>query len=274
MNESKQANVSVIIPCYRCVETVERAVQSVVQQTMIPAEIILVDDASDDREATSKSLKMLYQRFGETETDIPIRVLTLQKNEGPSGARNTAWNAATSDFIAFLDADDAWHPNKLEIQYAWMQTHPEIAISGHHCCQVDVSFSSSEAVFNGSATSCYFRSMLFRNPLMTRSVMMRRDIPLRFSSGKRYAEDYLLWLQAMASGLQVSVLDAELAYSFKPDYGEGGLAGNLWRMECGEMDNFRRLYRAGKLSGIMYLAVSSFSFLKYFRRIIISSLPK
>jgi len=268
VNTHEQANVSVIIPCYCCSETVERALHSVVQQTMAPAEIILVDDASDDDGVTLSCLQQLCHTFGKV-YEIPIRLIALQENTGPSGARNAAWDTATADFIAFLDADDAWHPRKIEIQYSWMAAHPKVSLSGHHCCQVDVLLLSSQVVPRWSVKPCDFRSMLFKNPLMTRTVMMRRDTPLRFTASKRYSEDYLLWLQALASGLQAFFLEVVLAYSFKPAYGASGLSGNLWRMERGVLDNFRRLYRERAINGFIYFLASIFSFLKYLRRIII-----
>jgi len=268
VNCNEQANVSVIIPCYCCTETVERALLSVLQQTISPVEIILVDDASNDDGATLNCLRELCLTSGKS-SRIPIRLITLQENAGPSGARNVAWDTATADFIAFLDADDAWHPKKIEIQYTWMAAHPKVALSGHRSCQKDVLLPSSEVISQWSVKACNFRLMLFKNPLMTRTVMMRRDTPLRFVEDKRYAEDYLLWLQSVALGLQACVLDAVLAYSFKPEYGASGLGSNLWSMERGVLDNFRRLYRDRTIGKFIFLTASIFSFIKYLRRMII-----
>ena len=106
---------------------------------------------------------------------------------------------------------------------------------------------------------------------MTRSVMMRRDISLRFSTDKRYAEDYLLWLQAVSSGLKAFVLEVVLAYSFKPDYGASGLSGDLWSMERGVQDNFCRLYRDGAIGPVEYFAASMFSLLKFLKRVTVVS---
>jgi len=269
MNFSEIANVSVIIPCYCCTGTVERALRSVVQQSMPPVEIILVDDASNDDGATLSCLKQLIHQF--EGGGISIRLMSLAENGGPSVARNAAWDVATAECVAFLDADDAWHPKKLEIQYRWMKMHPEVVLSGHFCNQMDTSMSPLDSVPQCSARPCELRSMLFKNPLSTRTVMTRRDLPLRFAADKRYAEDFLLWLQIAASGVQIYVLDVVLAYSFKPAYGESGLSGDLWRMERGELDNFCRLYKAGSIAGSMYVAASVFSLLKYVRRMIIGA---
>ncbi|MHB1099234.1 MAG: glycosyltransferase family 2 protein, partial [Burkholderiales bacterium] len=106
--------VSVIIPCYRCAETIARAVDSVLKQTLPPEEILLVEDCSGDDGNTLAVLHSLQQN------NPFIRVIPLAKNGGPAAARNAGWDAAKQPYIAFLDADDAWHPKKLEIQYSWM----------------------------------------------------------------------------------------------------------------------------------------------------------
>ena len=124
--------VSVIIPCYRCAVTIERAVDSVLNQTQVPEEIILVDDFSDDGSATIsylKNLKQKYQKFN-------IQILSLEKNQGPGSARNEAWKIASQPYIAFLDADDSWYPNKLELQYSWMKSHPEVLLTAHSSMQL------------------------------------------------------------------------------------------------------------------------------------------
>ena len=268
MSSSKQANVSVIIPCYCCVDTVERALISVLQQTIPAVEIILVDDASNDNGATLACLRQLCETSAQR-SDVPIQLITLQENGGPSVARNAAWDRAKAEYVAFLDADDVWHPKKLEIQYGWMAAHPEVSLSGHYSQYVDGEIlPTSEITTHWSAKPCKFRSILFRNPLLTRTVMMHRNILLRFAVDKRYSEDYLLWLQAVVSGKEAFVLSVVLAYSFKPSYDASGLSGDLWRMESGELDNFRRLHRDKSISSVMYITVNLFSLMKYFWRVI------
>ncbi|MDR9769531.1 glycosyltransferase family 2 protein [Acetomicrobium sp.] len=122
--------VSVVVPCYCCEDTIERAVVSVMSQTALPGEVILVDDASPDHGRTLSKLQELQERFRDK---THIEIIALKNNSGPSVARNAGWETATQPYIAFLDADDAWHPQKLEIQYGWMKEHPEIALTGHKC---------------------------------------------------------------------------------------------------------------------------------------------
>lgn len=120
--------VSVVVPCYCCEGTIERAVDSVMKQTALPAEVLLVDDASPDQGRTLNKLRQLQGRFRDK---THIEVIALKNNGGPSVARNAGWEAATQPYIAFLDADDAWHPQKLEIQYEWMKEYSEVVLTGH-----------------------------------------------------------------------------------------------------------------------------------------------
>ncbi len=102
-------SVSVIIPAYNSASTIIRALQSVVAQTLAPLEIIVVDDASTD---TTRDLVTTFA----SSSSFPVRVLTQTTNSGPSAARNAGWDTAVGDYIAFLDADDQWHPRKIELQ--------------------------------------------------------------------------------------------------------------------------------------------------------------
>ncbi len=121
-----QAPVSVIIPCFNCENTIIRAVNSVFKQTWQPKELILIDDGSTD-----ESLSRLYDLRDHLGSSW-IRILELRNNNGPGAARNAGWEAATQPYLAFLDADDAWHPCKVEIQLKYMQENSEMAITGHH----------------------------------------------------------------------------------------------------------------------------------------------
>ena len=96
--------VSVVIPSFNRINLLERAVNSVIQQTKDPYEIIVVDDGSDDR-----SSEMVKQKFGSV-------ILFRQKNRGVSAARNKGIEISKGDWIALLDSDDEWKPNKLEKQ--------------------------------------------------------------------------------------------------------------------------------------------------------------
>ena len=263
--------VSVIIPCYCCAETVGRAIDSVMAQTVLPAEVWVVDDASPDAGKTLNVLRSLRDRYGDT---VRFEVLALPDNGGPSAARNAAWDRAVQPFLAFLDADDVWHPRKLEIQYGWMAAHPLAMLTGHAVnrhgddAAVDLPAAAEVAEYT-DAWRVSPRRLLRANYFPTRSVMLRRELPYRFEPAKRRSEDYLLWLQIAFGGHPAWRLELPLASSFSAPYGEAGLTKDLWNMEKGELDTFRRLYRQGRMSGAFLYGVSVFSLCKFARRWII-----
>ena len=116
-------SVSVIVAAYNAAETIERAVASVVAQTRHDWELLIVDDGSTD--ATPRILRRL------TRADGRIRAIRLARNSGSAAARNVAWRAARTPWIAVLDADDAWHPNKLAVHLAALEARPAALWSFH-----------------------------------------------------------------------------------------------------------------------------------------------
>jgi glycosyltransferase involved in cell wall biosynthesis len=263
--------VSVIIPCYCCADTIGRAVDSVMAQTMLPSEVWLVDDASPDDGKTRNALEAMRNRHGDA---ARFEVLALSVNGGPAAARNSAWDRATQTFVAFLDADDVWHPRKLEIQYGWMAAHPSVMLTGHAVNRfgdnIDLHLpAASEVAEYRNAWQVSPRQLLRANYFPTRSVMLRRELPYRFEPAKRRSEDYLLWLQIAFDGYPTWRLELSLASSFSAPYGEAGLTKDLWNMEKGELDTFRRLYRQGHVSGAFLWGLSIFSLGKFARRWII-----
>ena len=110
-------NVSVVIPCFNRIKTLSRSIDSVVNQTYKPSEIIIIDDGSTDgtRDFIIKSYPNIKYFF--------------QPKKGVSSARNKGIRESSSDWVAFLDSDDEWLPQKLEKQINQLGKHSEIFIS-------------------------------------------------------------------------------------------------------------------------------------------------
>lgn len=258
------APVSVVVPCYRCLTTLERAVDSVVRQTQRPAELILVDDASAD--GTWELLQTLRTRHGDW-----VKTVALPANAGAASARNAGWGLATQPYVAFLDADDAWHVKKIEIQYGYMQQHPDVALSGHLCRQLpEGSLGTPEWELGlGDAQTITWARLLLRHQFVTPSVMLKRTIEMRFFEGMRHMEDYRLWLEIVGARLRTVKLQVELAAVYKPAYGASGLSSNMWAMESAELANYRYFYGQGKLSLPQSLLLQCYSLIKFLRRMVI-----
>ena len=111
--------VSIIVPVYRAKEYIARTIDCVREQTYTDWELILVDDASPD--GTSDEIRCIIDETG----DERIILVECDINHGAARARNTGLDRAQGRYIAFLDADDIWLPDRLKTGMDFMQSHPE-----------------------------------------------------------------------------------------------------------------------------------------------------
>lgn len=257
------APVSVVIPCFRCAGTIRRAVHSAATQSLRPREIILVDDASGDD--TKEALESVRAEFG-TEW---VRIVSLASNVGAAGARNAGWDEARGEYVALLDADDSWLPNKIARQYAFMRSHPVYQVSGHRAHYGDQA-PEGLARTRSKHSEIGRARVLLKNPMVTPSFMFRRNLPLRFHIGSRYMEDQRFLLDAVYSGIRVAKIEETLAVIHKPAYGTSGLSAALWAMEQGELANYKALRDAGHLGRIPHALLATYSLAKYCRRLVLA----
>jgi glycosyltransferase involved in cell wall biosynthesis len=209
---SVPASVSVIIPTYNCAAFLAEAIRSVLAQTHRAAEIIVVDDGSADDTAT------VVAGLGAVITYL------RQENAGAAAARNAGLARATGDYIAFLDADDYWAPDKLATQLKVMDLCPEVDLvcadfwlAGDDSRQSHIKqkyrlFSAYRldwpAIFSlrlrlpGTSIDGWmgpaFGPLFLGNFINTSSVLLRRracDRVGRFSEALRTQEDYDYWLR-------------------------------------------------------------------------------
>lgn len=110
------ALISIVIPAYNRYQLIQNAIKSIYEQTMQDYEIIVVDDGSDI------PLVILENEYKK------VRVIRHKSNFGESAARNTGIQAATGKYIAFLDSDDEWLPEKLAIQVSFLEQNPELGL--------------------------------------------------------------------------------------------------------------------------------------------------
>ncbi len=225
--------VSVIIPVFNNAATILRALDSIFSQTTQPQEILIVDDASTDNSCA------VIQKYIQDRPNA--KLLRSTTNCGPSAARNTGWAAASSDYIAFLDADDAWHSKKLETQFLFMQDNPEFVISGHQY-QVMTKTGPTEPTENMlsdefEVSVFNFRDFLIRNRFSTPTVMLRKSVAERFDEVQRFSEDYRLWLRIIAEYEHGALIELPMTYLYKPAYGAGGISGRIFEMYQGELAN-------------------------------------
>jgi succinoglycan biosynthesis protein ExoO len=202
-------SVSVIIPTYNVAATIERAIESALQQTHPPHEIICIDDCSKDN--TLGVLESLASRHPE------IRILKADRNRGPSHARNLGFDAATGEWIAILDGDDAWRPERLERMLAAAHAHAADVVFDNLILHdlaagVDVRLGHTpewDTLILDPAT--YWRNCVFgRFQFSLMQMLVRRasiESPrIRYLDDVRYGEDLIFNADLLQAGLRTVVL--------------------------------------------------------------------
>lgn len=256
------APVSAVIPCYRHVETLERAVASAARQSAKPLELIVVNDGGG--ESVDNTLKDLQIQYG---ADW-LAIVTLPRNVGAGEARNAGWVVAKGEYVAFLDADDAWHPHKIEIQYSYMANHPDVAVCGHRHRQEIAETDWAGYELTGRSRNIKLVHLLLANRFITPSAMVRRDLTARFATRQRHMEDFRLWLAVAARGERIVKLEDELACIYKAPFGESGLSADMVQMEIGELQAYCALCREIPLLFPAMLLFIPYSLLKFLRRLL------
>jgi glycosyltransferase involved in cell wall biosynthesis len=185
--------VSVIIPAYNAASYIGETLNSVIHQTYTDFEILVVDDGSSDD--TSSVVKAF---------DDDRIICIYQSNQGVSVARNTGIFQARGEYIAFLDADDLWHQEKLKVQVNAFETESEPCVC--YCDRKVFSDVNSLGVGNDDeglnfemSTEQLFSSLLKHNHIHCSSVMVRRKLFARsgvFDPMLRASEDSDLWMRA------------------------------------------------------------------------------
>lgn len=181
--------VSVIVPAYNSEPYLAEALRSVIEQTLPPDEIIVVDDGSTDR---------TWQVVAGVAAAAPMPLhYVKQANQGPAAARNQGLRLATGDLVAFMDADDLWLPWKAERQLEILRAHPHAgAVWGGA-----LAFAGDPPLQPGAAIPAYplvlLQSMLIRRETLTQVGPFTPDL--------RVGEDIDWLLRALEQSVMIVV---------------------------------------------------------------------
>ena len=201
--------ISVVMPVYNAPEDFFRAaIESILNQTFQDFEFIIIDDASKD----------YIETIAKSYSDSRLKYYKLEQNQGAANARNTAISKATGKYLAFLDADDVALPTRLEKQYNFLETHPEIGVLG----------TKTEIIGNDS------KEMHFPTPTKHQdienylilsgcvfcqsSIMLRKEIldknNIYYKTEYIPAEDYAFWLDLIGKTKFEVMEDVLVQYRF------------------------------------------------------------
>lgn len=183
--------ISVVIPTYNAINYLPEAVGSVLRQSFTDFELIIVDDGSTDN--TAQWVSQLQ--------DDRINLI-CQAHQGKSVARNAGVEAAKADYIAFLDADDIWETAKLEQQFNYLQTHPNIGVVYAWTAIADEDGIPTGHLVASTLEGDVWEELIQKNILACGSTPMVRASCFKtvglFNRNLPYAQDWDMWLRLAA----------------------------------------------------------------------------
>lgn len=185
---------SIIVPLYNKAPYVRKTVESVISQTYVDWELIIVDDCSTDGSGDVVA----------NITDSRIRLIRLEKNGGVGAARNRGVSESTAPFICFLDADDWWEPTFLEEIARLAERHPDAGIYGTGYYIVKngkkrvAPIGVEDGFTEGEINYCRVYAKTLCMPLTSISICMPRAVfeeSVGFPANIKLGEDFLLWIR-------------------------------------------------------------------------------
>lgn len=193
-------DVSVVLPVYNGELTLERALNSILRQSLMPAEIIVVNDGSSDSTEC-----VLREYFGNPN----IIVITNEQNRGLVFSLNRGIDAATSKWIARIDADDIWQKNHLKNIYHWTTDNNELVLIGGRA-EIHDEYNKLISLSSGPFNCEKLKSALIKdNPFVHSAVMFKKDVFLqagKYCNAYKW-EDYDLWINMLSYGCGCIVKD-------------------------------------------------------------------
>jgi glycosyltransferase involved in cell wall biosynthesis len=235
--------ISVIMPCFNAEAHILRGVSSALEQSFDNVELIVVNDGSTDR-----SLEILQQV-----KDHRLRIID-HSNRGVGAARNRGLEESSGEYLAFLDTDDSWHPNCLEILHDKLKSYPSAKLA--YCGWQNIGLPGGRGEpyippeYEGPEK---WEKLLRACPWPIHAALVRREVVFEagcFKEGLAHAEDYRLWLNIAASGFIVRVPEVLAYYHF-----HGGIqatdnmaleAKNDWKVKREFLRRFPQI--AGRLN--------------------------
>ncbi len=188
--------ISVIIPAYKAARTIERALASVAAQTAKPGEVIVVDDGSED--GTFETA----QAYTDKMNGIELKVYN-QPNMGAGAARNHAINESKGDWLAFLDADDEWLPEKLSVSMKAIEENNLVLFSHNYISLGEGKETLVDCVARYQAAADPYVGLYRKGFLATSTVVVRRAAVSNsggFDETLATAQDFDLWLKILKKG--------------------------------------------------------------------------
>lgn len=257
--------VSVIIPMYNSISSIQNAISSVVEQTYRGAiEIIVINDGSSDG-----CEKIVEELIVNNQTNRVIRLLN-KVNGGVSTARNHGIRKSQGKWVALLDSDDAWYPEKLALQMNAVSQFPEILFLGTNT-NIHI-----YKPFKKQLKGIFFlgvKDILWQWHPQTSTMLIKKSLLEKiglYNESRRYAEDGDMLLKCAQYTL-IYVIDQVLVNydNGKKGFGDSGLTSDLSCMYGGEILALKGAKRRGQITILEYYGFYLLMTLRFFRRVLI-----
>ena len=197
--------VSVVMPVYNAERFLRYSIDSVLSQTYVDFELILVNDCSKDNSL------MIMREY--EQKDSRVKVFSNEQNRGVSYTRNFGVENASGEYIAFLDSDDMWTSDKLQKQFELIDKYPDTDICFSGSAFVDTEGNKSDYVFSVPEKVIY-KELLKQNVISCSSVLIKKEwlikYPMQYDN---MHEDFAVWLQVLRdNGVARAVNEPLLIY--------------------------------------------------------------
>ncbi|SMP28909.1 glycosyltransferase family 2 protein [Chryseobacterium profundimaris] len=258
--------ISVIIPMFNAEKTIIRTLDSVRNQDydLNQFEIIIINDGSTDNSKT------LVENYKNIHSELNIKIIG-QENGGVSKARNEGLKAATGNYIALLDSDDEWLPQKTKTQMGFLEDK-SLDVDFITCLRngEKIWFPYKKNAINLARIT--LRKLLLRVDGQTSTALFKRKVLDNtgfFDEKQRYSEDANYWMKISKNNVMY-ILAQELVFTGggKRSFGASGLSANLQEMEKGIQKNLYEMYQLKRISYLEYILFFIFSKLKYIVRVL------
>jgi teichuronic acid biosynthesis glycosyltransferase TuaG len=234
---------SVIIPCFNRLDLLRETLLSLSRQTTVDFETLLIDDCSP------LSMESVFGEYAAacTARGQRAKLIRLERNSGPAHARNVGWNEARGRYVAFLDSDDIWHPQKIAICQGIL-SRTDAAALFHSYAYGDAAAMRAEVTSaQYSLRPAHVWHGLIRNYSQTSCFILARAINERFDESMRYLEDQDLWLRVARARPLLAVQGPPLTFLGRPLMSGGGLSSQRWKMRVSECRMYWKYCRGSPL---------------------------
>lgn len=269
-NDSFDKNLSVIIPMFNSQDTIISTLNSIYNQTSFKYinEVIVVNDGSTDNSLDIVKKYKVNRKLNNI-------VIIDKPNGGVSTARNEGMKVAKSEWIALLDSDDEWLPQKLEIQVEIIIKHQEIDFLGGDIDSRGLKILSRkiERLYQASV-----KDICIKNFPQPSTAIFKKKIYNEiggFDENQSHAEDGNYFLKICARYNYFHLPVQMITYGGnKPGFGFSGLSANLKKMYEGNIKNLKELKKNFIITRKFYILMRIFYWAKYVRRLVITKVRK